>query len=195
MPHVRKVDKVSPPKFFAMDQFKLQWAHFSSSETQPTVDGKAVHATVAMSCEFDFVERGDVLMYQDSQRKWWFGQVVVKAVIDKSRSIVWAQQLRKNTPQQNLELLKHERVHVELAERHARYILQQVKILSVAGSDMGVACQQLIQSADRIRKDHWDKLKNMNAQYERETAHGTNSSVQQQWNSLYLSVKNTNATL
>ena len=155
-----------------------------------------MHAIVVMNCDLDFVEDKDVLMYQDSKGKWWFGKVVVKAVMDKSKSIVWAQQLRKNTPEQNAELLKHERVHVELAERHARYILQQIKMLNVAGSDMNVACKQLLQSVDCIIRDHWNKrLANMNAQYERETDHGTNPKMQPHWNILYLSVANTNNTL
>ena len=82
--------------------------------------------------------------------------------------------VEKKYPEQNAELLKHERVHVELAERHARYILQQIKMLNVAGSDMNVACKQLLQSVDCIIRDHWNKrLANMNAQYERETDHGT----------------------
>lgn len=195
MPGVKKVVRPLSPKFLAVNQFKLEWSHFTHSETKPIVNGTQVHATVAMTCEFDFVESGDVLVYLDQQKKWRLGKVTVKCLMDKSQSRAWAPQLRKNSPQQNTDLLKHERVHVELAERHARYVFQQIQQVSATGSDLGVVTQQLISAADRIRKDHWNKLAAMNAQYERETAHGTNASAQQRWNATYLSTQNTNAVL
>ncbi len=51
MPCVRKVDKPQNPKFLAVDQFKLEWGHFTKSASQPKVGGTAVHAVVAMTCE------------------------------------------------------------------------------------------------------------------------------------------------
>ena len=195
MPGVRKVEKPLPPKFLAVNQFKLEWNHFTQSEAQPSVNGTPVHATVAMTCEFEFVETADVLVYLDTQKKWRLGKITVKCLMDKSQSRAWAVQLRKNSPQQNTELLKHERVHVELAERHARYVFQQIQQVSAIGSDLGVVTQQLINAADRIRKDHWNKLATMNAQYDRETVHGTNTTAQQRWNATYLSATNSNTVL
>lgn len=195
MPGVRKIEKPLPPKFFSVNQFKLEWSHFTQSNSQPSINGTLVHATIAMTCQFDFVENGDVLIYLDTQRRWRLGKVIVKCVMDKSQSLAWAVQLKKNSSHQNTELLKHERVHVELAERHARYVFQQIQQVSTIGTDLGVVTQQLINAADRIRKDHWNKLALMNAQYDRETAHGTNSKEQQRWNASYLSTNNTNAVL
>ena len=148
-----------------------------------------------MSCEFDFVENGDVLIYLDAQKKWRLGKVTVKCVMNKSESRAWTGQLNRNNPQQNMELLKHERVHVELAERHARYVFQQIQHLTTVGSDLGVVTQQLINAANRIRIDRWDKLASINSQYDHETVHGTNSKAQQRWNATYLSNTNTNSVL
>jgi len=195
MPGVKKVDRPLSPKFLAANQFKLAWSHFTHSETKPISNGTQVHATVAMTCEFDFVESGNVLVYLDQQKKWRLGKVTVKCLMDKSQSRAWAPQLKKNTPQQNTDLIKHERVHVELAERHARYVFQQIQHVSATGSDLGVVTQQLINAADRIRKDHWTKLAAMNAKYDLDTAHGTNASAQQRWNATYLSTQNTKAVL
>ncbi len=195
MAGVRKVDRPNPPKFLATDQTKLMWGHFTNSPSQPVVGNTPVHATVAMICEFDFVVAGEVLVYQDTHRNWLLGSVTLKAVMDKARSVVWATALGKNTPQQNTELLKHERVHVELGERHARSVFQQVQKLSVTAPDMVTACQKLIQEADRIRKAHWQKYADKNVEYDRDTAHGTKGAEQTKWNNLYLSAKNTNATM
>jgi len=195
MPGVKKVDRPLSPKFLAVNQFKLDWSNFNHSETKPIANGTQVHATVAMTCEFDFVESGDIHVYLDPQKKWRLGKVTVKCLMDKSQSRAWAPQLRKNSPQQNIDLLKHERVHVELAERHARYVFQQIQHVSATGLDIGVVTQELINAADRIRKDHWNKLAAMNAQYDSETAHGTNGPAQQRWNAKYLSSENTNTVL
>lgn len=195
MPGVRRVDKQLPPKFLAVDQFRLEWKHFPKSETQPRANGTPVHAIVAMNCEFDFAETGDVLVYLDKQKKWRLGKVIVKCVMDKSQSKAWAVQLRKNNLQQNAELLKHERVHVELAERHARFVFQQIQQITATGSDLVAVTQQLINAADRVRKERWNKLALINAQYDLQTSHGTNPGTQQQWNAEYLSTTNTNAVL
>lgn len=115
MPEVRKVEKPLLPKFFSVNQFRLEWNHFTQTETQPRVGGTPVLAVVSMNC-----------------------------VMIKNQSKVWAVQLRKNSPQQNSELLRHERVHVELAERHARYVFQQLQQIAVGGSDLSVISKQLI---------------------------------------------------
>ena len=195
MAGVRIVATPHPPKFFAADQFKLEWGHFTKSELQPEVKGKPVHAKVSMTCEIDFMDGGDVLIYQDQHKRWLLGHLVVKSVMNKAMSTAWSVALRKNTLQQNAELLKHERVHVELYERHARHIFQQVQKLSVAGGNAVTACDQLMQAADRIRDDHWKKAVFMNERYDIETDHGRILPAQSRWNSLYLSIKNTNATL
>ena len=167
MPEVRKVEKPLLPRFFSVNQFRLEWNHFTQTETQPWVGGTPVHADVSMNCELDFVESGNLLIYQDTQKKWRLGKISVNCVMIKNQSKVWAVQLRKNSPQQNSDLLKHERVHVELAERHARYVFQQLRQIAVAGSDLSVISKQLIDSAFRLRNDHWKKLELMNTYRQR----------------------------
>jgi len=195
MPEVRTVGKPLLPKFFSVNQFRLEWNHFTQTETQPRAGGTPVHAVISMNCELDFVESGNLLIYQDTQKKWRLGKITVRCVMIKNQSKVWAVQLRKNSTQQNSELLKHERVHVELAERHARFVFQQLQQIAVSGSDLSVISKQLIDSAFRLRNDHWKKLELMNTRYDTQTLHSTNSGAQQRWNSKYLSTTNSNAIL
>jgi predicted lactoylglutathione lyase len=194
MPGVRQVAVISKPSFLATNQFKLNWQHFTMSPSQPVVNGTPAHATVAMVCEFDFLDGGDITVLFGADRKWRLANVIVKALMIKSKSYVHASQHRKNSSEQNAILLLHERVHVELAERHARSIWKHIQQLKVAAPDAATAAQQLVNAADAFSKTHWQKLATMNAMYDRETDHGRNQN-QKKWNQLYLTVKNTNSTL
>lgn len=194
MSGVRQIGVAFKPRFLATNQFRLDWRHFTESPTQPMVRGTPVHATVSMVCEFAFEDNGHILVLLGSDRKWRLGQIVVQAVMVKSRSFVHAPQLRKNTPQQNAALLRHERVHVELGERHARTIWKHVQQLAVTAPDAATAAQKLVNAAHSFRTQHMQKCAMMNDRYDQETDHGRNSK-QMQWNQLYLTVENTNGTL
>ena len=171
-------------EFLFKDQFQLTWNDFTKVNTQPTIGSTKVHAIVAMSCEFRFDRKGKLPLVRVGT-SWKFAQPIVEAVMDKQKSTVW-DKILANSADKLRELLKHERVHVEIGERHSRMVHNEVLDLTSDKKDVASAAQDLVNKAAAVRNKHWKKCSELNAQYDHDTNHGTNPKTQKIWNALYL---------
>lgn len=196
MPGFTKVAKRTTKRFLFTNQFELKWQSFNLTTQRPNIGGTKVDAIVGMKgLHIKFDTGGDHLLYQDKSGVWRFAHVEVHCLMDKGSSPAWVTKLKKNSREQNIELLKHERVHVELYERHARYVFKRLLTVYSKKKDIDSAGVNLINFAIALRNKHWQKARDMNQQYDIATSHGTLASEQKKWNRAYLNVKGTNGML
>ena len=114
----------------------------------------------------------------DPSRSWWRNsQGSVWGGIGERMSSSQAQQAaRRNTLERDSQLLEHEQIHFDIAEVTARKIRARFADFKNACAEPGGtdAIQQMVVEADR-------ELQEEQQRYDRETAHGTNARVQDQW--------------
>jgi hypothetical protein len=144
----------------------------------------ASHASTSwIHIETEWECKGDVLVATaralfDPSRSWW----------RNTRGSVWGNagerissseaqlQARRNVLQLDLQLLDHEQLHFDMAEVTVRKIRARFQDLKNACTEAGGTdpIQQMIAEADR-------ELQEEQQRYDRETGHGVNAGVQDQW--------------
>jgi len=129
---------------------KLSWSDF-----QGKPDGHQHHALTAYEIEFNISIKGDKSEFE------------VTCYFPKNKSWV-------KPGKANYKLLKHEQLHFDIAEIHARKLrkeLQQTKI----------TLQNLEIKSDEIYQRNWKKLNQMQIAYDRDTDHSNVEAKQKKW--------------
>ncbi len=114
----------------------------------------------------------------DPSRSWWrttYGNIWGNAG-DRTSATRAQANARRNVMMLDVQLLDHEQLHFDLAELAARRIRKRFEEFKDACHDPGGTepIQALVSEIDR-------ELQEEQAQYDRETQHGINLRVQDQW--------------
>ena len=114
----------------------------------------------------------------DPSRSWWRNAPggVWSAAAERPNSSEAQQEARRSAGQRDMQLLEHEQIHFDIAEVTVRRIRERFASFKNACAEAGGTdpIQQMVVQADR-------ELQEEQQRYDRETAHGTNARVQEQW--------------
>lgn len=180
------------------DQRKLSWSSFTLTDSRPTLKGIQRDALVSMSFEFLFAEpdpnnsNNRSVFIQRVNSGYQLRKPDLSCLLVKERSLAHEQKIRRNSLQENIELLKHERVHVAIHVKWARVLLKQIKQLTVPVGDPGKATQDLINKSAELRKQISEQCALENDEYDVATGYGLQRSdaeikQQQVYNAKFLS--------
>ena len=143
----------------------------------PNASMSAISIDASWECQAGALVASARATFEPS-RSWWRSSQgsVWAGVAERASSSQAQQEARRNVVQRDLQLLEHEQLHFDIAEVTARKIAARFAEFKGACSEAGGTdrIHEMVVLADR-------ELQEEQQRYDRETAHGTNVRVQEQW--------------
>ena len=189
---ITRVQRPGKARFFATNQFKMQWDHFRAVERQPTVNGEKVHAAVGVQFDLGF-SGSEVRIVRLKDGRWRLAEFQVRLTMIPSLSPAWLVYIRRQSSNAQRLLLQHERVHLEIHERYARGLAIDIQSLRSKRTTEGEAGVELATAASQLLEERRAKSDRYNKYYDKETDHGRRG--QKVWNRRFLVKEGTNSTL
>jgi len=162
----------SPARRLTRDDFKAR-----VPANAPSASMSWIHIDTGWECE-DGMLVATARATFDPSRSWWRntrGNIWGNAGERKSSSQAQLE-ARRNVMLLDLQLLEHEQLHFDIAEVTVRKIKARFQDFKNACAEAGGTepIQLMVTQADR-------ELQQEQERYDRETGHGVNASVQEQW--------------
>ena len=202
-------------KFEKDKQEALEWSDFEQVDTRPMHGGHPADAVIHVTIDMNLADSSGMIKVYRKGKSWKLAYVHVTCKISraevyrdvlegprrraipgmklKKRKRLYRKKLARHKDKLE-DLLNHERVHLEITERHARTFADYLVRLVSKKTDYVEAAKELVQAAVRMRKSLTEQAQKMNTSYDKTTHNGTNSK-QEKYNRHFLSSKNGNGKL